>query len=29
MYYFNDMYYHLFNIICKSFIKMYNLVSEI
>ena len=29
LYHFNYIYYHLFNVICNSFIKMYSLVSEI
>jgi len=28
-YHFNYVYYHLFNVICNSFIKIYSLVSEI
>jgi len=29
MYHFNYVYYHLFTVMCNSFIEMYNVVSEI
>ena len=29
MYYFNCMYYRLFNVTCDSFIKMYSSISDI
>ena len=29
MYHFNYVYYHLFTVMCNSFIEMYSVVSEI